>query len=42
MSINLEADIENLRKEDSELLVGTEIMALNALCNAYKTLNEKG
>lgn len=42
MAENLEKDIDNLRKSNSEHLVGSEIMAANALCNIAKTLKEIG
>ncbi len=42
MAADIEKDIENLRKSNPEQLMGAEIMALNALCNAAKTLKEIG
>ena len=40
MADNLETDINKLRINNSEQLVGSEIMAINALCNIAKTLKE--
>lgn len=42
MANNLVADVDALREAKSEQLVGTEIMAVNALCNVIKTLKETG
>lgn len=42
MCSDLESDISELREKESEQLVGSEIMAINALCNAAKTLKEIG
>lgn len=42
LTVNLEKDIEKLREKNSEQLVGTEIMAINAICNAIKTIKEIG
>ena len=42
MATSLEEDIDNLRENDSEQLVGIEIMAVDALCNVAKTLKEIG
>lgn len=40
MTDNLEKDVARLRESNSEQLIGSEIMAVNALCNAAKTLKE--
>lgn len=42
MATDIEKDIENLRESNPEQLIGAEIMALNALCNAAKTLKKIG
>lgn len=42
MADNLEKDVDRLRESGSEQLVGSEIMAVNALCNVVKTLKEIG
>ena len=45
LSNQLYEDIQKLRDREDEVVsqrAGIEIMALNAICNAYKTLGEKG